>query len=586
MDNLFSHPGFKLIFVDDDDIMSLVIPLEHKEDIIEKGYRCISHVWKTGTQKEHIWDDHPIKGVTWEVEVRKEKHGRLLQVFKHHKGYFWMDVFCTNQEDVNKPLEVMGDIYKKSMECVCLLDYECNMEEYETERDIFEKITEELHGFIEAKKRGQETSNDDISDDDTDDDASETFVEDLYTHCYTGYYDPGDYPVYEDARINYFIDITECGWTNRMWTWQESILPPKIVFCSERKGIYRYAPIDKELISRILPLAHNAGRQGEFVEYFCRVFMDKFWGEKKDMMTMIKQIPLCNRVCMNEADYIYSICGILDVEILPDLDFSKAFAMLLDCLWNKGCLVDFGGGRLDAYPHQGYKLPDIFQVSRCFDDTNFVQVYGETDVKYLDCGEILRKIHVGHEREIEGLMCRRCYQEEFPYAEELFGFSLGDSWSNGHQIRLLVITVDGVRVKNVTSDTIRRYLEGCVGDLLPVYNKYIYVTTRGYLVMDAELEQQWEKGETLEITYARDRCVDENREVWFVERKECGRRMIIGGFKANDNSKKIFPMVDITDDMEYDLVKEDSSDDMEYESGKEDPNDDELSSDNIGEEHE
>lgn len=50
MDNLFDHPGFRLIYVDDDGNMSLITPLEHKEDI-ENGYRCISHLWETQLSK-------------------------------------------------------------------------------------------------------------------------------------------------------------------------------------------------------------------------------------------------------------------------------------------------------------------------------------------------------------------------------------------------------------------------------------------------------------------------------------------------------------------------------------------------------
>jgi hypothetical protein len=69
MDRLFSHPGFRLIFIDDDGNMSLITSLDYQEAILEKGYRCISHLWGNATR----WEDHPIQNVAWGVEVREEK---------------------------------------------------------------------------------------------------------------------------------------------------------------------------------------------------------------------------------------------------------------------------------------------------------------------------------------------------------------------------------------------------------------------------------------------------------------------------------------------------------------------------------
>jgi hypothetical protein len=117
MGDLLSHPGFRLIHVNDGH-MSLITPSDHREDILKKGYRCISHLWGNATR----WEDHPIKGVAWGVDVREEKRDKLSQIFDHYKGYFWMDVFCTNQESNNKPLSIMGEVYRNCEECICLLD--------------------------------------------------------------------------------------------------------------------------------------------------------------------------------------------------------------------------------------------------------------------------------------------------------------------------------------------------------------------------------------------------------------------------------------------------------------------------------
>jgi hypothetical protein len=87
--------------------MSLITPSDHREAILKKGYRCISHLWGNATR----WEDHPIKDVSWGVDVRKNKRDKLLQILNHFKGYWWMDVFCTDQDSNNKPLSIMGDVY-------------------------------------------------------------------------------------------------------------------------------------------------------------------------------------------------------------------------------------------------------------------------------------------------------------------------------------------------------------------------------------------------------------------------------------------------------------------------------------------
>jgi hypothetical protein len=84
--DLFSHPLLFLIYVDPNDKMSLVKPFENAEmqkDIQEKGYRCILHVWGTGDKTiDYVWKDHGIAGIAWDVETRKEKRERLMQIFK------------------------------------------------------------------------------------------------------------------------------------------------------------------------------------------------------------------------------------------------------------------------------------------------------------------------------------------------------------------------------------------------------------------------------------------------------------------------------------------------------------------------
>ena len=103
MDNLFNHPLFFLIYVDDDDNMSLVKPFRNKElqkDIQEKGYRCISHVWGTVDKtKDYNWRDHGIAEITWDVETRIEKRERLMQIFFIEDIFGWIIFASTKVRD-------------------------------------------------------------------------------------------------------------------------------------------------------------------------------------------------------------------------------------------------------------------------------------------------------------------------------------------------------------------------------------------------------------------------------------------------------------------------------------------------------
>jgi hypothetical protein len=172
MDELLDHFGFRLIYVDDDGNMSLIAPSGHKENILEDGYRCISHLWGNTTQ----WEDHPIKNISWGVDVREEKREKLLQIFNHYRGYWWMDVFCTDQESNNKPLSIMGDVYRYCKECICLLDIKIP--------DIVKEPNKDY------------------------DRDGRTF-------------------------LDHGLEVVNCEWNRRVWTLQELVLPPEAYYTSE-----------------------------------------------------------------------------------------------------------------------------------------------------------------------------------------------------------------------------------------------------------------------------------------------------------------------------------------------------------------
>jgi hypothetical protein len=256
MDKLLEHPGFRLIYIDDAGSMSLITPSEHKEAILEDGYRCISHLWGNAIR----WEDHPIKDVSWGVDVREEKRDKLLQIFMHFKGYFWMDVFCTNQ-DINKPLNIMGDIYKNCKECVCMLDIKIPVlpdQPCEPWMDLRNKLREHMN------------------------------------------------------------DLTECKWGKRVWTLQEWLLPPEIFYTEET--LDKLLMMDPNTLTHMVRTLGSIQRDSD---YTAREVIS--FGHNRKIITNIEvHLVGSGRECKNPEDYYYGIAGLFDIPLPDGLTFLEA----------------------------------------------------------------------------------------------------------------------------------------------------------------------------------------------------------------------------------------------------------------------
>jgi hypothetical protein len=262
MDELLNHLGFKLIYVDDDGNMSLITPLDYKEGILENGYRCISHLWGNATR----WEDHPIEGVAWCVDLREEKREKLLQIFNHHKGYWWIDVFCTNQDDDNKPLNIMGDVYKYSKSCICLLDIKIP--------DVVKEINK-------------------------------------------------DYNRDGRAFIDHGLEVVNCEWNRRVWTLQELILPPEAYYTSEIKDGDFYA-VDFNILGDIVSKANDDSR-GLIKSIKDANIIDglHYRKDNKNDDDHMWDIIRDERKCKNPVDYFYGIAGVINITLPNGLSFEE-----------------------------------------------------------------------------------------------------------------------------------------------------------------------------------------------------------------------------------------------------------------------
>lgn len=268
LDELLDNSDFQLIYVDEFGNMSLVLPHTSnimKGKILDEGYRCISHLWG---KDPSIWD-HPVKGVDWGVHVREEKREKLLQIFNHFKGYWWMDVFCTNQGTKNKPLSIMGDVYRNCKECVCMLDIK------------IPKLFKQPCEMWSKKFR---------------------------------------------ILIAHMIDVVECKWSKRVWTFQEWVLPPKTYYTEETINDEHFHMIDRHDLNKIR--TNSTGHDiWWIVNFIIRIkpptLVTTTFDADRSFEGVITHLMKSGRKCMDRRDYYYGIAGVLEIQLTDGLPFDK-----------------------------------------------------------------------------------------------------------------------------------------------------------------------------------------------------------------------------------------------------------------------
>ena len=288
---IVNHEGFKLVSVDELGNMSLVSPQKDPElqkKILQEGYRCISHMW--GDWSNSKWEDHRVDGVEYGVYVREEKRKKLLQLFRYYKGYWWMDVLCTNQEAKKKVLNIMGDIYKNCTECICLIDGDVG--EYVPDYDINSyphslRVKNELEG--------------------------------------------------KDYHDLYHV-LCRCKWITRVWTLQEVMLPSAVYFTKEKpdlSGIYR---LDLDDIRTDLAcLEKTEFGAANYLSSSFKLLLsipEAKWVEKLEKMHKIAFSR--DRSCSRKEDYYYGVSGLFNISIPNDKTAEEAMLYFLKGLPNTG----------------------------------------------------------------------------------------------------------------------------------------------------------------------------------------------------------------------------------------------------------
>lgn len=198
VNTLLVHPDFLLLYVPGDGTkMKLVKPssdLYHRERIMQgtSTWYALSHLWGTSKTDPHLWseigryvdDEH---GQAAEpIPMRYEKRNTLLNLLQSHPdSYWWIDVLCARTDT---PLDIMGTIYACCTLCFAMVDCDprliqhinsirCMVEKAEPMSEQCKNLENQLRSAIHA--------------------------------------------------------LTECAWWNRVWTWQEIVLPYHVTLMAE-----------------------------------------------------------------------------------------------------------------------------------------------------------------------------------------------------------------------------------------------------------------------------------------------------------------------------------------------------------------
>ncbi|KFH61782.1 hypothetical protein MVEG_12365 [Podila verticillata NRRL 6337] len=281
-----------------------------------------------------------------------------------------MDNLCIDQEAKaeDKPLEIMGDIYRKCTECVCMLDTSCNVSEFTSERDLMVDVAKDVKESLENKEH-----------------ISERY-RDKYPHDnYVG-----------KGHMGYISSILCADWFRRVWTWQEAALPPRVLFCSEYAGKYIYDPFDYEFLKDLFPykfleLVDMNDRVECIIEEFGECTDDESSAEAAigtisaisfirpiselrrnlDIWDNIKLLTGSQRECTNEEDCVYGIMGVLNVHIPKGLELRDSVEVLNKELKKQGIFVGNTG-----YYKKSNSISDMYHIRHLYDG---VRVLGKVD---------------------------------------------------------------------------------------------------------------------------------------------------------------------------------------------------------------
>jgi hypothetical protein len=339
---IFDHPGFKLIHVDEIGarLVSLSDPIV-RNDVGSRGYRCISHCW--GDVTNSLWKNHNVDGIEYEIFVREEKRNAFLQIFKQ-EGYWWIDLFCINQkaDSKDKPLEIMGDIYSKCVECLCLLD--CD----DTSVKIVAKYAKKI---LNGEK-----------------------IKEFALH---------------------FGNVLSSGWFLRVWTLQEVVSAPKSVMISENfvewntidteefLEIYTKVYDEKKSWASLIPIINEIHHDVIMIRELRSFVTDEHM--IADIVLLLRILCKSKRLCSEYVDYFYGSAHMFYyTDIIPwGLDDDKVWEYFVKSLNESNIFIThdwFEGRKITHEIGKFTTLGNIYSRFRTWSNLALLEPYYDDDI--------------------------------------------------------------------------------------------------------------------------------------------------------------------------------------------------------------
>lgn len=272
--------------------MSTVMYVDVVDDVKEKGYVAISHVW--GDQKLYSADELGIlSGVDWKIPLsNSNKIARILDAMaRFKKEYCWLDVLCMpqgeeNQKHVNEEIPFMGNYYAGANVVLVLSTVDPIVtDEFTKWYDIMVDVIEKNRNFTKEEEDWMRS--------------------------------------YERSDA---FDISGEKWFTRLWTFQEAVMADKLfLICSS--GHYNLVDIAKKMEKmNILNVTSDyMFRKSARSLIETLTVMENRSNGYLDLAQVMSECS--NRDCFKPQDKFYGVLGILGYK-----DFSVDYNISMEDL--------------------------------------------------------------------------------------------------------------------------------------------------------------------------------------------------------------------------------------------------------------
>ncbi|KAI8802369.1 hypothetical protein BJ742DRAFT_833288 [Cladochytrium replicatum] len=321
--------------------------------LAERKFACVSHVWGDVTP----FDMPEVKGVTWEVPISsKEKIDRILEVMKsvvatRNLDGFWMDVLCMDQSPANNKLgshysaasqvSHMRDCFTRTDVCVAFLDIT------DDHIDSLSQAIEKTRGNLlqwasEHSKHSMHVIDlPQLADGSADVDElihriNDTEVLDVWGRGLTDF---NSQLFDDDPRLGEaFRMFCSDAWWNRVWCYQELVLPSNLEFVS-LSGSAEIKFVTGKGMSLLMFARENDSFSRWDTQFDDCYFIHK--GLASHFFSKTAPLPFHiyvsgDRVCSRQHDNVYGVLGLTPfaATVRPDyeLPMSKLGEVICDAV--------------------------------------------------------------------------------------------------------------------------------------------------------------------------------------------------------------------------------------------------------------